>query len=404
MPITVLCKVVDNFGDIGVVWRLCCQLSNQIKKENLTSKINLIVDDLASFNKICNSVDSNKSFQIVENINIFNWNDEKLCYDEFSKNDGENLSVILEVFQCGRPSWMEKILFEEKLNRIVQIIMIDYLTAEKYAEDFHCLQSLTRSSKVQKVNFMPGFTNKTGGLIIDSEWEQLCDYKNNKTLLCFTYDRNWDALANACKKSNYIERVLIAPGKGFDSLKKSFYSDLGFITNPTNGRVKALSKACLDRTYFIKDSNLKIEELSFMNQNEWDKMLKNCGVLFIRGEESMSRACLSGIPFVWHAYPQSDEYQLIKVRALLERMSIHFKCEDFKIIEKVWILINSAESEVEQEVFEKAILDFFDNAEKLVYGFREFALDLRKNGDLCSNLMTFIKNRCIIESNNRNLF
>lgn len=374
MNIAVLCKVVDNFGDIGVVWRLCCQLSNQIKKENLTSKINLIVDDLASFNKICNSVDSNKSFQIVDNINIFNWNDEKLCYDEFSKNDGENLSVILEVFQCGRPSWMEKILFEEKLNRTVQIIMIDYLTAEKYAEDFHCLQSLTRSSKVQKVNFMPGFTNKTGGLIIDSEWEQLCDYKNNKTLLCFTYDRNWDALANACKKSNYIERVLIAPGKGFDSLKKSFYSDL------------------------------KIEELSFMNQNEWDKMLKNCGVLFIRGEESMSRACLSGIPFVWHAYPQSDEYQLIKVRALLERMSVHFKCEDFRIIEKVWILINSAESEVEQEEFEKAILEFFDNAEKLVYGFREFALDLRKNGDLCSNLMTFIKNKCIMVSNNRNLF
>ena len=380
MNIAVLCKVVDNFGDIGVVWRLCCQLSNQIKKENLTSKINLIVDDLASFNKICNSVDANKSFQIVDNINIFNWNDEKLCYDEFSKNDGENLSVILEVFQCGRPSWMEKILFEDKLNRTVQIIMIDYLTAEKYAEDFHCLQSLTRSSKVQKVNFMPGFTNKTGGLIIDSEWEQLCDYKNNKTLLCFTYDRNWDALANACKKSNNIEKVLIAPGKGFNSLKKSFYSN------------------------FIKDSNLKIEELSFMNQNEWDKMLKNCGVLFIRGEESMSRACLSGIPFVWHAYPQSDEYQLIKVRALLERMSVHFKCEDFKIIEKVWFLINSAESEVEQEVFEKAILDFFDNAEKLVYGFREFALDLRKNGDLCSNLMTFIKNKCIMVSNNRNLF
>lgn len=380
MPITVLCKVVDNFGDIGVVWRLCCQLSNQIKKENLTSKINLIVDDLASFNKICNSVDFSKSFQVIDEINIYNWNDEKLCYDEFSKNDGENLSVILEVFQCGRPAWMEKILFEDKLNRTVQIIMIDYLTAEKYAEDFHCLQSLTRSSKVQKVNFMPGFTNKTGGLIIDSEWEHFCDYQNNKTLLCFTYDRNWDALANACKKSQYIEKVLIAPGKGFDSLKKSFSSN------------------------FIKDSNLKIEELSFMNQNEWDKMLKNCGVLFIRGEESMSRACLSGIPFVWHAYPQSDEYQLIKVRALLERMSNHFEVEDFKIIEKVWILINSAESEVEQEEFEKAILDFFNNAEKLVYGFREFALDLRKNGDLCSNLMTFIKNRCIIESNNRNLF
>ena len=380
MNIAVLCKVVDNFGDIGVVWRLCCQLLNQIKKENLTSKINLIVDDLASFNKICNSVDFSKSFQVIDEINIYNWNDEKLCYDEFSKNDGENLSVILEVFQCGRPLWMEKILFEEKLNRTVQIIMIDYLTAEKYAEDFHCLQSLTRSSKVEKVNFMPGFTNKTGGLIIDSEWKNLSEYNNNKTLLCFTYDRNWDALANACKKSKNIKNVLLAPGKGFESLKKSFSCN------------------------FVKDSNLKIEELCFMNQNEWDKMLKNCGVLFIRGEESMSRACLSGIPFVWHAYPQSDEYQLVKVRALLERMAVHFKSEDFKIIENVWILINSPENEVSQKEFENAITLFFENIENLVYGFREFALDLRKNGDLCSNLMTFIKNRCIIESNNRNLF
>lgn len=380
MIITVLCKIVDNFGDIGVVWRMCCQMQSLFVQENGNSKINLIVDDLFSFSKICNSVDCSKAFQIVNGIEIFNWNDENLCYNEFSKNDGEKLSVILEVFQCGRPSWMEKILFEDKLNRTVQIIMIDYLTAEKYAEDFHCLQSLTRSSKVEKVNFMPGFTNKTGGLIIDSEWKNLSEYNNNKTLLCFTYDRNWDALANACKKSKNIKNVLLAPGKGFESLKKSFSCN------------------------FVKDSNLKIEELCFMNQNEWDKMLKNCGVLFIRGEESMSRACLSGIPFVWHAYPQSDEYQLVKVRALLERMSVHFKCEDFKIIENVWILINSPENEVSQKEFENAITLFFENIENLVYGFREFALDLRKNGDLCSNLMTFIKNKCIIESNNRNLF
>ena len=380
MIITVLCKIVDNFGDIGVVWRMCCQMQSLFVQENGNSKINLIVDDLFSFSKICNSVDCSKAFQIVNGIEIFNWNDENLCYNEFSKNDGENLSVILEVFQCGRPSWMEKILFEDKLQRTVQIIMIDYLTAEKYAEDFHCLQSLTRSSKVEKVNFMPGFTNKTGGLIIDSEWKNLSEYNNNKTLLCFTYDRDWSALANACKKSNYIEKVLIAPGKGFESLKKSFSCN------------------------FVKDFNLKIEELCFMNQNEWDKMLKKCGVLFIRGEESMSRACLSGIPFVWHAYPQSDEYQLVKVRALLERMAVHFKCEDFRIIEKVWILINSPENEVSQKEFENAITLFFENIENLVYGFREFALDLRKNGDLCSNLMTFIKNKCIMVSNNRNLF
>ncbi|MBO5117594.1 MAG: hypothetical protein J6C25_08825, partial [Treponema sp.] len=30
-----------------------------------------------------------------------------------------------------------------------------------------------------------------------------------------------------------------------------FFVYLGFYTNPKNGRVKALSKACLDRTYLL---------------------------------------------------------------------------------------------------------------------------------------------------------
>ena len=89
--------------------------------------------------------------------NVYDWNAAEFCHEAFSADDGAFMPVILECFQCGRPDWMERILFEEKLERTVHIIMIDYLTAEKYAEDFHCLQSLTRSAKVQKVNFMPGF-------------------------------------------------------------------------------------------------------------------------------------------------------------------------------------------------------------------------------------------------------
>ena len=48
--------------------------------------------------------------------------------------------------------------------------MLDYLTAEPYAETFLCLKSLSRSARVQKVNFMPGFTPKTGGLILDRQF------------------------------------------------------------------------------------------------------------------------------------------------------------------------------------------------------------------------------------------
>ena len=66
MEITVLCKVVDNFGDIGVVWRLCRRLKF-IKPE---LSLNLVVDDLIAFNKICHKVQISEKKQIVEIVEI----------------------------------------------------------------------------------------------------------------------------------------------------------------------------------------------------------------------------------------------------------------------------------------------------------------------------------------------
>ena len=334
MYITVLCKVVDNYGDIGVAWRLCRHLA-RIQSQY---KICLVVDDLDAFAKIeerglLRRLTAPHNMYI-DNIQIYNWNDALACHQAFSENDGERLGIILELFQCGRPDWMEQILFEEKLERTVQIIMIDYLTAEKYAEDFHCLKSLTRSAKVQKINFMPGFTEHTGGLIIDDEWKELPPYHKDGPVLEFTYKT----------KRAYLDNKM----------------------------------------------------LPFMPQSEWDKMMKQCRVLFVRGEESMSRACLSGIPFVWQAYPQSEEYQLVKVRALLERMRLHFPPQDFEVVENAWMAINEGHSKEKDEAIYNAYTEFLSSVPRLVPSFQNFAQSLRKNGDLCTNLMTFIEKLAIM--------
>ncbi len=418
MYITVLCKVVDNFGDIGVAWRLCRRLAEIQSKY----KICLVVDDLESFSKIedrlprrltaprndeANVITSEasviarsgatKQSILIDGIEIFPWHDHALCHEVFSQNDGERLSIILELFQCGRPDWMEKILFEEKLNHTVQIIMIDYLTAEKYAEDFHCLQSLTRSAKVQKVNFMPGFTEKTGGLVIDDDWQQVPEYKADGPVLVFTYENDWTDLVQGwlsarkagpvvenpkgVSKPPFGQKLLVAQGRG----KESFMS-----------AVKSVVEC--SRSERIETTSIK--ELPYLNQTEWDKVMKTCSALVIRGEESMSRACLSGIPFIWHAYPQSDEYQLVKVRALLERMKPHFDEADFDIVEKAWIAINSPDGTVSSlrgaERRVNSYSDFFASLPRLVPAFQDFALSLRKNGDLASNLMTYIEKLAII--------
>ena len=340
MYITVLCRVVDNYGDIGVAWRMC----RRLKKLNPQNTISLIVDNFLSFNRICDEVNLEADFQSVQGVDVYNWNSADFCHQQFVRNDGERLSLILELFQCGRPDWMERILFEEKLQRTVQIIMIDYLTAEKYAEDFHCLKSLTRSAKVQKVNFMPGFTERTGGLIIDDEWERLPDYNEKGPVLVFTYTMGKGLLENTGSKGQLLKPI------------------------------------------------------PYMNQTDWDKMMKQCSALIIRGEESMSRACLSGIPFIWQAYPQTEGYQMVKVRALLERMRPHFAAEDFEIVEKAWMNINNALSLSGALSLSKGPYEqFFSNLKSLRPGFVSFAQSLRKNGDLCANLMTFINKIDIID-------
>lgn len=387
MYITVLCKVVDNFGDIGTAWRLCRRLA----KIQSQYKLCLVVDDMEAFsviegNRAASADTRNEANLIIDGIEIFNWNDTSLCHEAFSFNDGERLQIILELFQCGRPDWMEKILFEEKLECTVHIIMIDYLTAEQYAEDFHCLQSLTRSSKVQKVNFMPGFTGRTGGLIIDDEWEELTEYNPDGDILVFTYENDWTELAAAIMECAGERKLLVAQGRGRESVLESLCA-LRQAQGP-RGAQEALEA--------------KIIELPFMPQTEWDKMMKNCSVLFVRGEESMSRACLSGIPFVWQAYPQSEEYQLVKVRALLERMRPHFASEDFKIVQKAWLAINTDQADASslrakgEAIHSSVYTAFFNAAPRLAPSFQDFAQSLRKNGDLCTNLMTFIKKLAII--------
>lgn len=368
MELSILCKVVDNFGDIGVAWRT----ARRFKEINSRLNVNLIVDGLSSFFKIENSVNPEENFQIIKKIRVFDWNAYDFCYNSFSINDGEKLSFIIECFQCGRPDWMEKILFEDKLNRTARVLMIDYLTAEKYAEDFHKLPSLTRSAKVQKINFMPGFTKKTGGLIIEKKWKKLPKRNKNGAVLFFVYEKDWDGIAKSVAESSTC-KIIAADGAGFDSVEKSFKKSLN-----------------------NDDFNLRFEKAPFCNQKEWDFLLKSCSFLFIRGEESLSRACLSGIPFVWHAYVQTEEYQLVKVNALLKIMEKYFSPENFEIVKLLWLLTNATRQSDFQKT--KAACDeFLKKGDELAESFKKFAQDLRKNGDLCANVMTFIKKNYIME-------
>lgn len=393
MEITVLCKVVDNFGDIGVVFRLCRALSEL--KKNL--EIRLVVSNLDSFAKISKGIDSTKTFQEFRGWKVFDWNDNALCKKEFSKNPPE---FILECFQCGRPEWLEELLFSPQFNLNVQIVNVEYLTAESWADDFHLLKSGTRSAKIKKINFMPGFTKKTGGLILDKNFMRCLsekkfalnlvkqnldkkilseDFSDSFKILIFSYPKNFDFLASAIKEFSFLKKIIVfvASGAGADSAKIS-----------------------------LKKFKVDFVCLPFMQQEVWDAFLSLMDFSFVRGEDSFSRCCLLGNPFIWNIYPQEEEFHIVKLNAFLQKIKIlqiekfsflynrNFKAsccpESLEILEekKLPSELEKINSEMKTE-----ILSLLKNYESLKPEFKKFSNEILKNGNLAENLLNFLETK-----------
>jgi len=310
--ITILCKVVDNFGDIGVVYRLARSLSEL----DSCLRLNLVVSDLNTFSKMAGEINPDLSIQQFRGWNILDWNDSDACKTYFQEHLPLN---ILECFQCGRPDWLDEILFSEEFSKsglISRIVNIEYLTAESWADDFHLKRGATSSASVKKAFYMPGFTEKTGGLILDksfmrsrndrqfraslleSIYKQVNYNENDFNILMFSYPKEFDFFFNAVNRfaaaSSKKIHVFTAPGAGRQSFEQT-------------------------AARFPKN-NFDVEYLPYMNQEMWDAFLCSMDFLFIRGEDSFARAVLSGKPFLWNIYQQDEEYHLVKLKAFLDRL------------------------------------------------------------------------------------
>ncbi|EPF26004.1 hypothetical protein HMPREF1221_01507 [Treponema socranskii subsp. paredis ATCC 35535] len=366
LDIAILCKVVDNYGDVGFAYRLARALSAL----DGSVRIRFVIDNLASFALLAPGIDSHAAVQQYGNWTVFDWNAADVCTASFSEAMPK---IVLQCFQCPYPEWLEALLFDKKNTAVVHVVNIDYLTAEDYAEEFHCLKSLTRSSRVQKVNFMPGFTSKTGGIILDRKSACVTAKKNPDefSVLIFGYDRDYAPVVRALCAFEAEKR------KSDERFKLCAYAAAG------QGQ-SAFIKAYADSSAYFA-----AERLPFLAQSEWDDLLYTMDALFIRGEDSLSRSCLSGIPFVWQAYPQEDDYQRVKVEALLQRIKVFFPHDDFAIVENAWKSYNASGTAFCDT--EKALLAFLEASDRIKKYFTAFASTLIANGDFARSLLDYLR-------------
>ncbi|EJM65240.1 elongation factor P maturation arginine rhamnosyltransferase EarP, partial [Pseudomonas sp. GM55] len=64
----IFCTVVDNFGDIGVTWRLARQL---VAEHGLA--VRLWVDDLRAFERLCPEIDTHAVQQWQQGVEVRQW-------------------------------------------------------------------------------------------------------------------------------------------------------------------------------------------------------------------------------------------------------------------------------------------------------------------------------------------
>jgi uncharacterized repeat protein (TIGR03837 family) len=84
---------------------------------------------------------------------------------------------------------------------------------------------------------------------------------------------------------------------------------------------------CADQNVFettqtafsLANSAVKLIQLPFIPQEDYDYLLSVCDINLVRGEDSFVRAQWAGKPFIWDIYPQSDLAHEIKLEAFLDR-------------------------------------------------------------------------------------
>lgn len=306
----IFCEVIDNFGDIGVCWRLSADLAAR------GMQVRLWVDDPTALAWMAP--------QGCPGVQVRHWT-QPLDLAGIQHSD-----VWVEAFGCDiAPEFIAACADITCADGTKPLwINLEYLSAESYVERCHALPSLVRDGPAagrQKWFFYPGFNEHTGGLLreadllqqqtgfqpgrwLDALWPQLGHalgqperQASEQTQVLFCYEppalQAWlEQLAQAPRPT----RLLVTAGRATRAVQALLAEETG-----------------LQRRLHLREV-LLISYLPTLNQGDFDRLLWASDCNLVRGEDSLVRAIWAGKPFVWQIYPQDDGAHHAKLEAFLD--------------------------------------------------------------------------------------
>jgi len=301
----IFCRVIDNYGDIGVCWRLTADLASR------GHRVRLWIDDPTALDWIAPGARQGQ----WERIAVRDW---RMASNPATLSALVPADVWIEAFGCDMAqTFLAHHVATGRARPLPVWINLEYLSAEPFAERAHRLPSPVMHGVAKgctKHFFYPGFTPVSGGLLrepdlasrqanfdrvrwlaghgIDWQGEPLV------TLFCYEPDALRELVAYWQAQSRPT-RLLVTPGRAAAA-------------------VRALPAAM--RRQGQRAGGLSIDFLPTLCQLDFDHLLWASDLNLVRGEDSVVRAIWAGKPFLWQIYPQHDEAHHAKLAAFLDAL------------------------------------------------------------------------------------
>ncbi|OBP13517.1 hypothetical protein A5320_18420 [Rheinheimera sp. SA_1] len=379
----VFCSVIDNFGDIGICWRL----SRQLVAEHAVA-VTLWVDDLQSFQRICPELNPLLPLQQINGVCVRLWQAD---LPSLAATDYPDL--LIEALACTVPQTYLQQFSELRPDAIW--LNLEYLSAEDWVHGCHSLASPQAGLHLAKYFFFPGFTAQTGGLL------------RERGLVDDLHQFSQDLSA----QQQFWERAGVVYAMRYD-LKISLFcyqqqAIAGFV-----GQLQQLSPSVLlvvpegvvaqqlreiwpeltTQTSVILH-NLRIDILPFLPQPQYDYLLAACDINFVRGEDSVIRAHWAGKPMIWQIYRQQDQAHQVKLQAFLDKYLQMAPPALSALIRQLHI-----RWDLEQPLLELLPL-LIENIKEITEYQQQWQQFLMLQQDLVTNLVRFAENKFIMPRN-----
>ena len=327
----IFARIVDNFGDAGVCWRLARQLVAEHAQQ-----VTLWQDDLGALARIAPGIDPARDLQQAAGVTVRRWT------EPFA--DAPPADVVIEAFGCGLPE--RYVAAMARAATAPAWFILEYLSAETWVESTHGLPSPHPRLPLPRRFWFPGFTAGTGGLLRERGLFAARDaFRRDEA----AQQALWSSLGVPPAAPDEIRVTLFCyPNPGLPALLDAWADGCAPVVclvpeGVATGALDAWTGGNVPHPrHPFRRGRLSVHAIPFVAQDDYDRLLWLSTVNFVRGEDSFVRAQWAARPFVWHIYPQDDGAHWRKLDAFVDRYGASLDPEPALALRQFWRAWNAA--------------------------------------------------------------